>query len=73
MCSKHFCVQAKGVGHRPVPPPLNTPLGVMAVCLQLHYTLLQKGEHQNHGGNSVNSQPIFKIISPVDSPVICSK
>ena len=25
MCSKNFCVQAKGGGHRPV-PPLNTPL-----------------------------------------------
>jgi len=23
---KNFCVQAKGGGHRPVPPPLNTPL-----------------------------------------------
>jgi len=21
MCSKKFCVQAKGGGHRPVPPP----------------------------------------------------
>ena len=26
MCSKNFCVQAKGGGHRPMPLPLNTPL-----------------------------------------------
>ena len=32
MCSKKFCVQAKGGGRRPVPPPLNTPL---LVCVQL--------------------------------------
>ena len=31
MCSKNFCVQAKGGGHRPVAPPLNTPL--VCVCV----------------------------------------
>jgi len=35
MCSKKFCVQAKGGGHRPVPPPLNTPLIGLAVFVAL--------------------------------------
>ena len=30
-----------------------------------HYTVFQKGRHQTHGNNSVNSQPIFKLFFTV--------
>jgi len=42
---------------------------IMYLCMNMYvcmYTVSQKGFHQTHGGNVAKSQPIFKIILPLE-------
>jgi len=38
-----------------------------------NYTVSQKGCHRTHGGKFVKSQPIFKILSPLEKKEIYNK